>query len=296
MPFSVQLRFTASLTIAAFLLSISALAQELPLSQENPSVAASPTRLPGTSTPPKIERDQITIPIGTHLPLILRNGVNTKSAKPGDAVYFETTYPIGIGNQMAIPVGTFLRGQITEVKRPGRLHGRGEFRILLTEITFSTGYTVNLMATPSSVDMDGKVAVSPEGKITGPDGGARDAATVGLTTLAGGPVGGYAGLLAGSANARNLAIGHGAGAAAGLLFVLLTRGPEAELPRETTIDVQFNRPLFLDPAFLPSASTPAIDPSQRFEARPVTLRKRPRERQRMGSAPLFLWPMFMLHP
>ncbi|MGH7837939.1 MAG: hypothetical protein ACREQC_08960, partial [Candidatus Binataceae bacterium] len=37
----------------------------------------------------------------------------------------------------------------------------------------------------------------------------------------------------------------GAGAAAGLLAVLLTRGPEAELPRGTTLDVVMNRPLYL---------------------------------------------------
>ena len=36
------------------------------------------------------------------------------------------------------------------------------------------------------------------------------------------------------------------GAAAGLMAVLLTRGPDAELPRGTTVDVTLNRPILLD--------------------------------------------------
>ena len=36
------------------------------------------------------------------------------------------------------------------------------------------------------------------------------------------------------------------GAAVGLLAVLLTRGPEIELPRGTTLDAVLDRPLYLD--------------------------------------------------
>ena len=42
------------------------------------------------------------------------------------------------------------------------------------------------------------------------------------------------------------ALGAGIGAAAGLMAVLLTRGPEAELPRGSTLDAVINRSLFLD--------------------------------------------------
>jgi hypothetical protein len=296
MSLSLHLRFTALLVFATFFFSKSFPGQQPESGQGNPAAISPPSQPADPLQAPKTENYPLTVPVGTHLPLILRNGLTSKSAKPGDAVYFETTYPIAVGNRMAIPVGTFLRGQITEAKRPGRIRGRGEFRILLTEMTFSSGYTVTLIATPNSLETDGKVAVSPEGKITGPGGGGKDAATVALTTLAGGPVGGYAGLLAGSVSARNLALGHGAGAAAGLFLVLLTRGPEAELARGTAIDVQFNRPLLLDPALLPTSSTPAIDPSPRFDATPDSLPRKPKARQRMSRAPLPLWPVLLLHP
>jgi hypothetical protein len=43
-------------------------------------------------------------------------------------------------------------------------------------------------------------------------------------------------------------IGSAAGAAVGLAMVLLTRGPEMELPRGTSVDIELDRPLYLDSA------------------------------------------------
>jgi hypothetical protein len=194
---------------------------------------------------------QVAIPTGTRLPLVLRNGINTRTAKAGDSVYFETAYPIARNNRIVIPMGSFVRGQIVEAKRPGRIRGRGEFRIALDQMMLPNGYTIELTATPSSVDRDGKEGVTPEGVVTGPGAVGRDVGTVLLATAIGGPVGGYAGVLAGSPSRASLAIGHGAGAAAGLLAVLLTRGPEAELPRGTTLDVILDHALLLDANHLP---------------------------------------------
>src|SRR6266851_5152416 len=36
---------------------------------------------------------QVAVPTGTRLPLLLRNGINTRTAKAGDSVYFETAIP-----------------------------------------------------------------------------------------------------------------------------------------------------------------------------------------------------------
>jgi hypothetical protein len=47
-------------------------------------------------------------------------------------------------------------------------------------------------------------------------------------------------------SAKGAGIGAGAGAAVGLATVLLTRGPELELPRGTTVDVVMDRTLYLD--------------------------------------------------
>ena len=237
------------------LLSSSAAATAL-LAQDtsiDPSLRAAPlTQGNSTSNSPPPNIPQVAVPTGTRLPLMLRNGVNTRTAKAGDSVYFETAYPISQNNRIVIPMGSFVRGRILEAKRPGRIRGRGEFRIALEQMTLPNGYMIELRATPSSVDRDGKEGVTPEGVVTGPGAVGRDVGTVLLATAIGGPVGGYAGLLAGSPSRASLAIGHGAGAAAGLIAVLLTRGPEAELPRGTMLDVVLDHALLLDADHLPA--------------------------------------------
>src|SRR2546426_9251982 len=139
-------------------------AQEVPPASSAPSpVATTPVSAP---TP--------VVPIGTRLPLLLRNGVNTRTAKPGDSVYFETAYPIAINNKIIIPMGTFVRGQILEAKRPGRIKGRGEFRIALEQMTYPNGYTIELRATPSSVDPNTGSGVDAQKTIAGPSSSLRD--------------------------------------------------------------------------------------------------------------------------
>jgi type IV secretion system protein VirB10 len=189
------------------------------------------------------------------VPLILRNGINTRTAKPGDSVYFETFYPIAQNDRVVIPMGSFMRGHVVETKRPGRIKGRGEIRILVDSLTFANGYTPELRAKPDSADTDGGARVDSQGKIRGPSGVGQDVATIVATTLGGFYAGSYVGLLSafsrGSA-LTGLGIGTGVGATAGLATVLLTRGPEAELPRGTMLDVVFDRPLILDADRLPA--------------------------------------------
>lgn len=203
----------------------------------------------------------IVVPQGTRLPLMLANGINTRTAKPGDSVYFQTVYPIAIHNRIAIPMGSFVRGELLETRRPGFLKGRAEIRMVLNQITFPTGYTVSLAATPASADRGGREGVDAEGKIVAPSGVKHDAGVILVTTAGGTYIGTLAGAAASGAAGKGALIGAGAGAAAGILAALLTRGPDAELPRGTTLDVALDRALVLDEERLPPNSpgtAPAI--------------------------------------
>jgi len=236
-------------------------AQEVPPASSAPSPVAT---IPVSAPTPVPKGDQVVVPIGTRLPLLLRNGVNTRTAKPGDSVYFETAYPIAINNKIAIPMGTFVRGQILEAKRPGRIKGRGEFRIALEQMTYPNGYTIELRATPSSVDRDGQEGVDSEGKIKGPSSKGRDTATVLVASGGGAYIGALAGGIANGAPGRGALIGGGAGGIGSLIAILATRGPEAELPRGTAMDVTFDRPLILDAAYLSGNGGAGSDPLARL--------------------------------
>jgi type IV secretion system protein VirB10 len=183
----------------------------------------------------------VEVPIGTSLPLVLHNGISTHSAKVGDPVYFETLFPIMIAGRVAIPAGSYVSGEVTETKRAGRVKGRAELMIKLNTLILTNGYMVNLNAVPRSAGTGGGEKVDNEGKVVGDSNKAGDVGTVAKTTAAGAGIGGLA-----TRGATGVGIGAGVGAAAGLMAVLLTRGPDAELPRGTTVDVTLNRAILLD--------------------------------------------------
>lgn len=200
------------------------------------SSAASASASP-TATPRKIE-----VPTGTHIPLVLHNAISTRSARPGDPVYFETLFPVMVNGHVAIPAGSYVSGEVTESKRPGRVKGRGELMIKLTTMILPNAYMVNLNAVPGSgAGTGGGETVDKEGKVTGDSDKASDAGTVIKTTAAGAGIGAIA-----SQGAKGAAIGAGIGAATGLAAVLLSRGPEAEMPRGSTLEAVIERPLLLD--------------------------------------------------
>jgi len=181
----------------------------------------------------------ILVPTGTRLGVVLENGISTATAKPGDSVYFRTSFPITINNKVVIPVGSYLRGEVTESKRPGRVKGKGELRIRLNTLVFPNGYTVDMNAEPHSAD-GGQVKTDPEGKMTGPGGKGKDATTIATTTATGAGIGAIAD------GGKGAGIGAGIGAVGGLAAVLLTRGPDAQLPRGSSMDLMLERDLHLE--------------------------------------------------
>ncbi len=207
---------------------------------------------PQTSAPPAVNPspaeaahrrstgERINVPAGTRVAVVLENGISTRNAKVGDSVYLRTSFPITQNNRIVIPIGSYIRGELLDSKRPGRIKGRGEFRMRLNTLIFPNGYTVNLIGAPRSADSGGNETTDNEGKVTGPGGKGKDAGTVATTTVTGTGIGAIAG------GAKGAGIGAGIGGLAGLGAVLLTRGPEAQLPRGSTLDIVLEHDLFLE--------------------------------------------------
>ena len=74
----------------------------------------------------------VTVPAGTKVPLVMKNAISTKSAKPGDNVYLETVFPVVQNNRVLIPAGTYVQGVISRVERPGRIKGKAEVQMHFT--------------------------------------------------------------------------------------------------------------------------------------------------------------------
>jgi hypothetical protein len=187
-----------------------------------PKIFAQQPDGPQTSPPPAVgpvarssiprhsgTTERITVPAGTRLAVVLENGISTRDAKAGDSVYLRTSFPITQNNRIVIPIGSYVRGELLDSKRPGRVNGRGEFRMRLTTLIFPNGYTVDLLGAPRSADSGGNETMDSEGKVTGPGGKGKDAETIATTTATGAGIGAIAS--GGSALAARLDAGHCAG-------------------------------------------------------------------------------------
>ncbi len=212
------------------------------------STATSPTGPASTSAPPaaRAYAARIEVPGGTRIPLVLHNAISTRTARPGDPAYFETLFPVLVDGRVVIPAGSYVSGEVTESKRPGRVKGRGELMIKLTTLILPNAYTIRLDAAPGGgAGTGGNETMDSEGKIKGAGDKASDVGTVIRSTEAGTGIGAGVGAAAGNVG-KGAGIGAAAGVATGLATVLLTRGPEAELPRGTTLEAVLDRPLYLD--------------------------------------------------
>lgn len=184
----------------------------------------------------------LTVPAGTQIPLKLEQGISTKSAKVGDAVYARTVFPITVNDRIAIPAGTYVQGRISQIKRPGRVKGRAEFLMHFNAIVFRSGYTVMLPGAVENLPGSEKQTVpDKEGTIRQDGTKGKDAGTVAKTAGEGAVVGAVV-----DRGVKGAGIGGGAGAAVGLASVLLTRGPDVTLPSGTSVQIVLERPLSLD--------------------------------------------------
>ena len=227
-------------------------------SSTSPAVSVDPA--------PKASAEKLLVPAGTRMPLVLHNAVTTRNAHPGDPVYLETLFPIVIKDRILIPAGTYVQGEIQEAKRPGKVKGQGEIRMRLNSMILPNGYTVDFNAIPTNAGTGGNESTDSEGKIKGDTNKAGDVGTIVKSTGVGAGIGAIA-----TQSAKGAGVGAGVGAAVGLAAVLLTRGPEMELPRGTTVDIILDRTLYLDASRVnftePGRASSLAGPANRVPAR-----------------------------
>jgi type IV secretion system protein VirB10 len=171
------------------------------------------------------------------------NSVSTKQAQIGDRIYLETAFPVLADNKIVIPQGSWVTGTVTEVKRPGRVKGKGELQVRFDSLTLPNGVSRDFRADLGAIDArDDQSLKREQSKITGPGDKKGDTGTVIGATTAGTVIGSGVGAAAGNFG-RGAGVGAAAGAAAGLLGVLLTRGPDATLSKGSTVEMVLDRPL-----------------------------------------------------
>ncbi|MGH9453204.1 MAG: hypothetical protein ACRD2O_04450 [Terriglobia bacterium] len=189
----------------------------------------------------------LVVPADTRIPLELVSGLSSRTAYVGQEVYCRTVYPISVNNRTLIPVDSYIKGKITQVKRPGHVKGKAQLGLRFDSITLPNGVTHSLSATLSGYAGNGKEGFNKtESKITGEGTKGKDAEAIGVTAAEGASIGAISTISAGRSGV-GAATGGAAGGLGGLIYVLATRGKEIVLPRGTSLELELVRPLSFYP-------------------------------------------------
>jgi len=185
--------------------------------------------------PAKIQ-PAVVVPAGTVIPITLTSRVSTKDSRDGDGIYGKTTFPITINNKIVIPEGSYVRGKISEIRRPGRVKGKAELALNFQTLVLPSGVTIpiytSLGGTGGAGERKGEATVQGEGSK------GEDAKTVERTTVEGAGIGAI-----GARTVKGAGVGGAGGAAAGAAAVLLTRGQDLVLGPGTTLEIVLDRPI-----------------------------------------------------
>ena len=106
---------------------------------QEPASNPQPPSQAQAQAPAASQNQTITIPVGTRIPLALASPITTK-ARPGNAVRAVTGFPVTVGTQLAIPVGTYVEGVIDKVTKRGR--SGPSLLMRFTRILYANGYSV----------------------------------------------------------------------------------------------------------------------------------------------------------
>jgi hypothetical protein len=218
--------------------------------------AQQPGQVPALKERQTVAPDSVQVDSGTHILLNMINSVSTKQAVVGDRIYLETAFPVIANGKIVVPQGSWVTGTVTEVRRPGRVKGKGELEVRFDSLTLPNGVTRNFRSDLGALDAtNGGTLDRENSKIKGPGDKGGDTQTVVRTTAEGAAIGTAVGAAAGHIGAGGL-IGLASGATGGLIGVLASRGPDAMLPRGSSVEMVLDRPLVYTPVELDLTGAP----------------------------------------
>jgi hypothetical protein len=158
---------------------------------------------------PEPNRDQISLPAGTELQLVLEGGLSSATSHVGDPVTARVARATAPDGRIVLPGGTVLKGRVYHADAAGRVKGKSRLAVDFDRIVVR-GVEHRLDTTAIDVE--------------GPDSHGRDAAIIGGSTVGGAIVGG---ILGGGSGAKKGAV---VGVLGGTGAVLATRGKDVEIP------------------------------------------------------------------
>lgn len=163
----------------------------------------------------------VTVPAGTRILVRMNDTVDSNRSRPGSIFTASLQTNVQVGNQVVAAAGTPVHGRLTEARSGGRVAGRSELALELTDII------INGTAFPL---LTGEYSVQ----------GSNAAGGTARRGLGGAGLGAAIGAIGGNAG-RGAAIGAVAGGGS----ALISRGEQVRIPSETLLEFRLQQPASL---------------------------------------------------
>ncbi len=186
--------------------------------------AAAPARQP--APPPAVtgsrsSPDEVTVPAGTRLLVRMIDSVDSDTNKVGDRFRASLETDLAVDGTVAAPKGADVYGRLVEAKEAGRIAGKSQLKLELTDIRIAQRL---------------QPIVTGDYEVSGESRGADTAKKAGVGAAIGAAIGAIAG------GGKGAAIGAGVGAGAGTAVQVLTKGEQVRVPSETLLEFTIQQP------------------------------------------------------
>ncbi len=225
------------MVFCALIAPVSGFAQEQGGAQQPNSEAAPTWRRFSTQAnqeqPAQAVPSRLTLKPGAFISVRVDQFLSSNKNHAGDGFSATLTKPLVVDGIVVARRGEIVGGRVAEVQKAGRVKGVSRLGVRLTDLTLADGQQV-----PIQTQLTGYEGSTSKG---------RDAAAVATTTTAGTMIGAAADWGTGAA------IGAGAGALAGVVGVLLTRGRATEIYPESVLTFRLAAPVTISTDRAPQA-------------------------------------------
>ena len=178
--------------------------------------AAITATLPGWA-----QKKMVAVPAGTSLLVRMIDPVDSSKNAVGSRFAASLETNLEVGGVVLAAAGTKVYGRLSQAKEAGRMAGKSELQLELTEIVINgTAYPV----------------LSSDYKVSGKSSGGRSAKRILGGTGLGAIIGGIAG---------NAGMGAAIGAVAGTTAALVQKGEKVSIPSETLLEFRLEQPASL---------------------------------------------------
>ena len=165
-----------------------------------------------------------TIPTGSKITVRMIDSINSETNKIGETFVAVLDEPLYQGGVEVVPRGADVRGRIANINEAGRVAGKAELGLELTQIVVN--------GVPYSL-------TTSEYEQAGASRGGQTAKRAGLGAAIGAGIGAIAG------GGKGAAIGAGVGAGGATAVQVMTKGEKLNIPSETKLEFTLRSPLVI---------------------------------------------------